>query len=60
MSDNKNLHKANKEKNDEFYTQLSDIENVLNFLIKKKPAAFRNVRIVSKHILYARIIIKVK
>ncbi len=35
MSDNKNLHKANKEKNDEFYTQLSDIENVLNFLIKR-------------------------
>lgn len=26
MSDNKNLHKANKEKNDEFYTMLSDIE----------------------------------
>ena len=26
MSDNKNLHKANKNKNDEFYTQLSDIE----------------------------------
>ena len=26
---NKNLHKANKAKNDEFYTQLSDIENEL-------------------------------
>lgn len=28
-SSNKNLHKANKEKNDEFYTQLSDIEKEL-------------------------------
>lgn len=27
MANNKNLHKANKEKNDEFYTQLTDIEN---------------------------------
>ena len=27
--DNKNLHKANKSKKDEFYTQLSDIENEL-------------------------------
>ncbi len=29
MSGNKSLHKANKEKNDEFYTQLADIENEL-------------------------------
>lgn len=29
MADNKNLHKANREKNDEFYTQLVDIENEL-------------------------------
>lgn len=29
MSKNKNLNKANKEKNDEFYTQLSDIEKEL-------------------------------
>ena len=29
MSDNSNLHKAKKAKNDEFYTQLSDIENEL-------------------------------
>lgn len=29
MSKNANLHKANKEKNDEFYTQLSDIEKEL-------------------------------
>jgi hypothetical protein len=29
MADNKNLHTASKEKNDEFYTQLSDIENEL-------------------------------
>ena len=27
MSNNKNLHRAKKEKNDEFYTQLPDIEN---------------------------------
>lgn len=31
MSDNKNLHKANKEKNDEFYTMLSDIEAELQY-----------------------------
>lgn len=29
MSNNTNLHKANKAKNDEFYTQLGDIENEL-------------------------------
>ena len=29
MSGNKNLHRANKAKNDEFYTQLSDIEKEL-------------------------------
>ena len=29
MANNRNLHKANKAKNDEFYTQLSDIENEL-------------------------------
>ena len=29
MSNNSNLHKARKAKNDEFYTQLSDIENEL-------------------------------
>ena len=28
-SHNKNLHKAKREKNDEFYTQLADIENEL-------------------------------
>lgn len=31
MSKNKNLHKANKEKNDEFYTQYSDIEKELKY-----------------------------
>ena len=31
MADNKNLAKANKEKNDEFYTQLEDIENELKY-----------------------------
>ena len=30
MSNNSNLHKAKKAKNDEFYTQLSDIENELS------------------------------
>ena len=29
MSNNSNLHRAKKAKNDEFYTQLSDIENEL-------------------------------
>lgn len=29
MAGNKNLHRANREKNDEFYTQLADIENEL-------------------------------
>lgn len=29
MADNKNLHRANKEKNNEFYTQLTDIEKEL-------------------------------
>ena len=29
MADNKSLHRANKEKNDEFYTQLADIEREL-------------------------------
>ncbi len=29
MADNKNLHRANREKQDEFYTQLCDIENEL-------------------------------
>ena len=29
MAGNRNLHRANREKNDEFYTQLSDIENEL-------------------------------
>ena len=29
MSDNTNLHRANKQKKDEFYTQLADIENEL-------------------------------
>ena len=29
MSDNSNLHKAKKARNDEFYTRLPDIENEL-------------------------------
>lgn len=40
MSTNNNLHKAKAEKNDEFYTQLSDIEKELkhyrDFLKGKK------------------------
>lgn len=31
-SSNKNLHKANKAKNDEFYTQLPDIEKKIRQL----------------------------
>jgi hypothetical protein len=31
MSRNSDLHKANKEKKDEFYTQLSDIEKELKY-----------------------------
>ncbi|MDO9858045.1 adenine-specific methyltransferase EcoRI family protein [Glaesserella parasuis] len=31
MAGNKNLHRANREKNDEFYTQLVDIENELRY-----------------------------
>ena len=31
MADNANLHRANREKNDEFYTQLVDIEKELKF-----------------------------
>lgn len=31
-SSNKNLHKANQAKKDEFYTQRVDIENELNIL----------------------------
>ena len=35
-SSNKTLRKANKEKNDEFYTQLSDIEKELRHYKEKK------------------------
>lgn len=38
QSSNKNLHSANKAKNDEFYTQLADIENEL----KRYKDQFRN------------------
>ena len=34
MSNNSNLHKAKKAKNDEFYTQLSDIENELTHYLE--------------------------
>lgn len=34
MAGNKNLHRANREKNDEFYTQLIDIENELRHYIQ--------------------------
>lgn len=34
MSNNKNLHKAKKNKNDEFYTQLIDIQNELQYYTK--------------------------
>ena len=34
MSNNSNLHKAKKAKNDEFYTMLSDIENELTHYLE--------------------------
>ena len=39
---NNNLHEAKKAKNDEFYTQLSDIENDKKFLIIGNMNAITN------------------
>ncbi len=36
MAGNQNLHAANRAKQDEFYTQLSDIEKELRTCLKKK------------------------
>ena len=47
MSENNaNLHKANKAKNDEFYTQFSDIQNEINAYIEYNPNVFRDKTIL--------------
>jgi hypothetical protein len=46
MSKNANLHKANKAKNDEFYTQFSDIQNEINAYIEYNPDVFRDKTIL--------------
>ena len=45
-SNNKNLHKASKAKNDEFYTQYPDIEKEVNAYIEYDPDAFKNKTIL--------------
>lgn len=42
MAKNKNLNKANKAKNDEFYTQYNDIQNELNAYIAFNENTFRD------------------
>lgn len=42
MSENKALHAAKDAKNDEFYTQYSDIESEMNAYIEFNPAVFKN------------------
>lgn len=42
MSKNKKLHKANKAKNDEFYTQYNDIQKELNAYIEYDENTFRD------------------
>lgn len=42
MGKNENLHKANKNKNDEFYTQYSDIQNEINAYIEYNPKVFKD------------------
>ena len=39
---NDNLHKAKNAKNDEFYTQYSDIQNEVNAYIEYNPNVFKN------------------
>lgn len=46
MSDNKNLRKARKEKNDEFYTQYADIEKEINAYLDYNPDVFRDKTIL--------------
>ena len=47
-SSNKNLRKANKEKNDEFYTQLSDIEKELNITRRILKAKWCSVIVMTR------------
>lgn len=46
MADNKNLKKANKGKNDEFYTQFVDIQNEVNAYIEYNPNVFKDKTIL--------------
>ena len=39
---NKNLQKAKKEKNDEFFTQYADIEKEINAYLEYNPDIFKN------------------
>ena len=43
---NTNLRKADKNKNDEFYTQYADIQNEINAYISYNPDVFRNKTIL--------------
>ena len=43
---NANLHKANKAKNDEFYTQYPDIQKEINAYLEYNPDVFRNKTIL--------------
>ena len=46
MAENSNLHSAKNAKNDEFYTQYSDIENEMNAYITYNPDVFRDKTIL--------------
>lgn len=46
MSGNKNLKKAKKEKNDEFYTQYNDIEKEINAYLEYNPDVFKDKTIL--------------
>lgn len=43
---NENLHKAKKAKNDEFYTQYTDIQNEINAYLEYNPDVFRDKTIL--------------
>ena len=46
MAKNENLHKAKDAKNDEFYTQYSDIEAEMNAYVEFNPDVFRGKTIL--------------
>ena len=46
MADNKNLEKANKEKNDEFYTQYAEIQREINAYIEYNSEIFKDKTIL--------------